>query len=321
MLEKDKVFCFVEGLKLWARTKLYEQKVQDLASALAAAERLFDYGGDQSASVEVENRGHKQDESCELQSFANCRVEIQKVLNDYVNIMPLKLSKTLPPRRRIDHKIKFVIGTKPPAKNAYRMAPPELAELRNYSSLEEHKVHLRSLKDSQEGFSRRIAPLTKLLKKGTIWRWPVECQTTFDDLKVTMIKGPILGLVNVLKSFVVKIDALDFALGGILTQEGHSITYESPPMHSSKVDASMHGIIREFIQKDPSVQAVVALAKVDKARQFWVEEDLLLTKENRLYVSRAGDLRKKLLYECHDMLWTCYPGWQMTYFLLKKGYF
>ncbi|TYK13637.1 uncharacterized protein E5676_scaffold299G001440 [Cucumis melo var. makuwa] len=47
MLEKDKVFCFVEGLKLWSRTKLYEQKVQDLASALADAERLFEYGGEQ----------------------------------------------------------------------------------------------------------------------------------------------------------------------------------------------------------------------------------------------------------------------------------
>ncbi|KAA0038933.1 uncharacterized protein E5676_scaffold227G00720 [Cucumis melo var. makuwa] len=27
MLEKDKVFCFVEGLKPWAKTKLYEQRV------------------------------------------------------------------------------------------------------------------------------------------------------------------------------------------------------------------------------------------------------------------------------------------------------
>ncbi|KAA0053384.1 uncharacterized protein E6C27_scaffold428G00460 [Cucumis melo var. makuwa] len=42
MSEKDKVFCFVEGLKSWAKTKLYEQRVQDLTSAYAAAERLFD---------------------------------------------------------------------------------------------------------------------------------------------------------------------------------------------------------------------------------------------------------------------------------------
>ncbi|KAA0051690.1 uncharacterized protein E6C27_scaffold60G00710 [Cucumis melo var. makuwa] len=40
MSKKDKVFCFVEGLKPWAKTKLYEQRVQDLTSA--AAERLFD---------------------------------------------------------------------------------------------------------------------------------------------------------------------------------------------------------------------------------------------------------------------------------------
>ena len=46
MSEKDKVFCFVEELKPWARTKLYEQKVQNLASTLVVAERLFDYSGD-----------------------------------------------------------------------------------------------------------------------------------------------------------------------------------------------------------------------------------------------------------------------------------
>ncbi|KAA0063885.1 uncharacterized protein E6C27_scaffold616G00090 [Cucumis melo var. makuwa] len=46
MSEKDKVFYFVEGLKPWARAKLYEQRVQDFTSAYAAAERLFDLTGD-----------------------------------------------------------------------------------------------------------------------------------------------------------------------------------------------------------------------------------------------------------------------------------
>ncbi|KAA0038414.1 uncharacterized protein E6C27_scaffold270G003130 [Cucumis melo var. makuwa] len=46
MSEKDKVLCFVEGLKPWAKTKLYEQRVQDLTSAYAATERLFDLIGD-----------------------------------------------------------------------------------------------------------------------------------------------------------------------------------------------------------------------------------------------------------------------------------
>ncbi|TYK18067.1 reverse transcriptase [Cucumis melo var. makuwa] len=42
---------------------------------------------------------------------------------------------------------------------------------------------------------------------------------------------------------------------------------------------------------------------------------------NRLYVPRVGDLRKKLLHECHDTLWTGHPKWQRAYVLLKKGYF
>ncbi|KAA0040334.1 uncharacterized protein E5676_scaffold142G004340 [Cucumis melo var. makuwa] len=46
MSEKDKVFCFFEGLKSWAKTKLYEQRVQDPTSAYAAAERLFDLSND-----------------------------------------------------------------------------------------------------------------------------------------------------------------------------------------------------------------------------------------------------------------------------------
>ncbi|KAA0065909.1 uncharacterized protein E5676_scaffold259G00360 [Cucumis melo var. makuwa] len=46
MSEKDKVFYFVEGLKPWARAKLYEQRVQDLRSVYAAAERLFDLTSD-----------------------------------------------------------------------------------------------------------------------------------------------------------------------------------------------------------------------------------------------------------------------------------
>ncbi|KAA0067341.1 reverse transcriptase [Cucumis melo var. makuwa] len=46
MFEKDKVFYFVEGLKWWAKTKLYDERVQDLTSVYAAAERLFDLSND-----------------------------------------------------------------------------------------------------------------------------------------------------------------------------------------------------------------------------------------------------------------------------------
>ena len=56
--------------------------------------------------------------------------EIKEVLDSYADIMPESLPQTLPPRWGIDHEIEPFPRVKPPAKNAYRMAPPELAELR-----------------------------------------------------------------------------------------------------------------------------------------------------------------------------------------------
>ncbi|KAL0449095.1 UNVERIFIED_CONTAM: hypothetical protein Slati_1465900, partial [Sesamum latifolium] len=43
MLEKDKLFTFMEGLKPWAHVELQRQRVTDLGSAMTAAERLIDF--------------------------------------------------------------------------------------------------------------------------------------------------------------------------------------------------------------------------------------------------------------------------------------
>ncbi|KAA0060658.1 reverse transcriptase [Cucumis melo var. makuwa] len=92
-------------------------------------------------------------------------------------------------------------------------------------------------------------------------------------------------------------------------------------LRTSEIGGSIRDTLREFLQKDHAAQNVMKLAKAGKTRQFWVKEILLITKGNRLYIPRARDLRKKLLYECHDTLWAGHPEWQRTYALLKKGYF
>jgi hypothetical protein len=50
--------------------------------------------------------------------------------------MPPELPKELPPRRAVDHKIELEPWAKPPAKArmVWRMAAPELAELRSQCS-------------------------------------------------------------------------------------------------------------------------------------------------------------------------------------------
>ena len=60
--EKDKVFFFINGLQPWAKTKVHEKKVQDLATAIASAERLLDYGneaGYQRRTTQAPNTGGK----------------------------------------------------------------------------------------------------------------------------------------------------------------------------------------------------------------------------------------------------------------------
>ncbi|XP_062103537.1 uncharacterized protein LOC133814614 [Humulus lupulus] len=43
MSEVDRIFCFLKGLKPWAKQELQRQRVSDLATAQAVAERLTDY--------------------------------------------------------------------------------------------------------------------------------------------------------------------------------------------------------------------------------------------------------------------------------------
>ncbi|XP_012081555.2 uncharacterized protein LOC105641579 [Jatropha curcas] len=55
---------------------------------------------------------------------------INEVMLEYKDIMPEQLPKIIPPCRDVDHQIELLPGAKPPARAPYRMAPPELVELR-----------------------------------------------------------------------------------------------------------------------------------------------------------------------------------------------
>lgn len=55
---------------------------------------------------------------------------VADLLEQFHDIMPVELPKSLPPRRAIDHKIELEPGAVVPAKAPYRMSPSELVELR-----------------------------------------------------------------------------------------------------------------------------------------------------------------------------------------------
>ncbi|GJY15250.1 putative nucleotidyltransferase, ribonuclease H [Tanacetum coccineum] len=56
---------------------------------------------------------------------------IERVLDEFKDVMPKELPKKLPPMREVDHTIELETSSKPPAKASYRMPPPELEELCN----------------------------------------------------------------------------------------------------------------------------------------------------------------------------------------------
>ncbi|KAL0463271.1 UNVERIFIED_CONTAM: Retrovirus-related Pol polyprotein from transposon [Sesamum latifolium] len=55
-----------------------------------------------------------------------------------------------------------------------------------------------------------------------------------------MVTDPVLALPDMLKPFVVETDASDFALGGILIQDGHPVTFESRKLKDVERRYSVH---------------------------------------------------------------------------------
>jgi reverse transcriptase-like protein/integrase-like protein len=80
-------------------------------------------------------------------------------------------------------------------------------------------------------FSAVACPLNDLTKKQQQWKWTNEEQASFDTLKDLCSSYPILWSPNWTKQFFMDTDALDFALGAVISQEfqdgKHPIAFHS----------------------------------------------------------------------------------------------
>jgi hypothetical protein len=93
-----------------------------------------------------------------------------------------------------------------------------------------------------EGFSRISHPITSLQKKGTKFEWTTKCEENFQLLKELLTSAPILKIADPNENFVVCTDACKEGLGGVLTQNGHVISYESRNIKEHERNYATHDL-------------------------------------------------------------------------------
>ena len=72
--------------------------------------------------------------------------------------------------------------------------------------------------------------------------WTPAIEEAFNLLKESLLSDPILALPNFSKPFLVTTDASGQAIGGVLTQEGRSIAYESRKLRTHELNYPTHDL-------------------------------------------------------------------------------
>ncbi|KAL0430431.1 UNVERIFIED_CONTAM: Transposon Tf2-11 polyprotein [Sesamum radiatum] len=112
--------------------------------------------------------------------------------------------------------------------------PSDVHDLRSFLDLANY--YQPFVKD----YSEIARPMMYLLKKIETWNWTPQYQVSFDNLKRMMVTDPVLALPDMSKPFVVETDASDFALGGVIMQDGHPVAFESRKLKDVERRYSVH---------------------------------------------------------------------------------
>lgn len=180
--------------------------------------------------------------------------------------------------------------------------PKDVHEIRSFLGLTNY--YRRFVKR----YSEIARPLTDLTKKAEEWKWSSERQVAFERLKMAMTTRPVLSLPDLQKPFEVETDASDFAIGGVLTQEGHPVAFESRklkdaernyPAHEKELLAVVHclRLWRHYLLGAPfmvktdnsAVSYFLTQPKLTRRQARWQE---LLAEFNFTLEYRAGSSNK-----------------------------
>ena len=92
------------------------------------------------------------------------------------------------------------------------------------------------------GYARIASPITSTLKKTKVFEWSEDAEQAFLLLKEALISDPILALPDFAKPFLVTTDASGQAIGGVLSQEGRPVAYESRKLRTHELNYPTHDL-------------------------------------------------------------------------------
>jgi hypothetical protein len=114
--------------------------------------------------------------------------------------------------------------------------PKNATEFRSFMGLAGYYRRLNG------GFSKIAHPITSLQRKGMQFQWTTDCERSFQHLKQLLTSAPILRIADPNEDFIVCTDACNEGLGGVLSQNGFMICYESRKLKEHERNYATHDL-------------------------------------------------------------------------------
>ncbi|TXG69042.1 hypothetical protein EZV62_003977 [Acer yangbiense] len=262
--------------------------------------------------------------------------KVQAVLDEYKDVMPQELPKKLPPKREVDHQIELEPGKGGPRLGAFlQSARIEILHGADFAiggvlMQNGHPIvfESRKLSDTERRYTVQEKEMTAIIHYLRVWRHYLLGATFLimtDNVTTSYFQTQkkLSPEQARWQDFLAEFDyRLKYKPGKAnVVADALSRKAELAIINTSQPQSTLISCIKEGLQQDPLAKSLIKLANEGKTRRFWLDEGILLTTGDRMFVPKWGNLRKEIIKECHDSKWAGHPGMTRTLALLQNSYY